>query len=79
MLIWQKGQFLDQAWKRGLPECKHVMTDTQKYFNTVSKLLGPKLGCWDEFINSWKDRMQSGEAVLVFKRGALGVWYGSSA
>jgi len=58
--IYQTGQFLDQTWKRGIPEHKHVMTDTQKCFHTVREVLGPKRECWDEFINCWKDRMKSG-------------------
>jgi len=58
--IYQTGQFLDQAWKRGLPEHKHIVIDTTKCFNIVREVLGPKRGCWDEFINSWKDRMKPG-------------------
>jgi hypothetical protein len=35
---------------------------TQKFFNAVREILEPKRGCWDEFVNSWKDRMKSGKA-----------------
>jgi hypothetical protein len=78
--IYQTGQFLDQSWKRDLPERKHdIMNDKRKCVNTVREVLGPKRGCWDEFVNSWKDRMKSGKAVPVFKRGTLDMWYGSSA